>query len=343
MFGRVFVSVGGGTMVGMRGPVDTLAAGVAVVGEAWAGALPPFGVTDGDPSVLVGQFSDPGLLAVVRAVGAVIRQAESLSAVLAAEVARRSPVGQRSGNLARSAGHASPGSLVAASRGGQIGRAIDLVKVGEGTAARRTLQGEPLPAVHPHVAAGLYAGTISVDVAHLIITMLERVAPGANPIELESTEAMLADQATRFTYRQMVRLVGHAAEWLDPCGKEPREEAQRTARSVTMSQDPSGMFHLKGTLDPESGARIKTALDAYVSARLRETRGSNHPGRPGCGSGHHDSGAADGHSENGGHAEVDAVPEGWEVRSIAQLQADALADFARHILACDTTTPWSRR
>lgn len=316
-------------------PVRALEAGVAALNEAWTGALPPFGVTEGDPSVLVGQFSDPGLLAAVKALGALTRRAESLGAVLAAEVARRSPVGSGSPNLARTAGHPSPGSLLAASRGGQIGRALDLVKVGQGTAARRTLAGEALPAAHPHVAAGLHAGTISVDVAHLIITMLDRVAPHANPVELESTEATLADQATRFTYRQMIRLVGHAAERLDPSGTEPREEAQRVARSVTMSQDVTGVFHLKGTLDPQTGAPIKTALDAYVSARLRETRGNNHPESG-------DTSSAGDSSHSGGSAGAggtDAVPVDFEIRSIPQLQADALADFARHILGCDTTRP----
>ena len=41
------------------------------------------------------------------------------------------------------------------------------------------------------------------------------------------------------------------------------------------------MFHLKGVLDPETGAPIKTVFDAYVAARLRKTRGNNHPETPG--------------------------------------------------------------
>ncbi|NCD20516.1 MAG: DUF222 domain-containing protein, partial [Actinobacteria bacterium] len=216
--GKGFVSVGGETIVRMSSPVLALQAAVAAVDEAWSGALPSFGVTagDGDPSVVVEQFSDAGLLAVVGAVGALTRRVEGLGAVVAAEVARRSPSGSGTGNLARRMGHASPGSLVAASRGGQIGRAVELVKVGQGTAGRRTLAGEALPAVHPHVAAALHAGRISVDAAQLIITMLDRVSPRANPVEAEANEATLVEQATWLSYRNLVRAVGYAAERLDP-------------------------------------------------------------------------------------------------------------------------------
>ncbi len=217
------------------------------------------------------------------------------------------------------------------------------MKVGQGTAGRRTLAGEALPAVHPHVAAALHAGRISVDAAQVIITMLDRVSPRANPVEVEANEATLVEQATWLSYRNLVRAVGYAAERLDPDGKEPREEAQHRARSVTMSQDASGLFHLKGTLDPETGAPIKTAFDAYVAARLRETRGNNHPDTPGpAGVGTRTTGAgAGGTSATAGVAVggEPAVPDGVETRTVVQLQADALADFARHVLACDTTVP----
>jgi len=275
------VSVVSETIDGMTSPGLGLQAAAAAVGEAWAGALPPFGVVEGDPTVLVGQFSDAGLLAVVGAVGALTRRAEALGAVLAAEVAKRSPVGGREGNLARTKGFASAGRLIAASRGGQVGRAVELVKVGQGTASRRTLGGEVLPAAHPHVAAALHAGTISVDAAQVIMVMLDRVAPRANPVEVEALEEVLTAQAAQFPLHQLERLVRHAEARLDPGGIAPREEEQRAARSLTLRQDPTGMFHLKGTLDPETGAPIKTVFDAYVAARLRKTRGNNHPETPG--------------------------------------------------------------
>ncbi len=330
------MSVVGETIDGMTSPGLGLQAAAAAVGEAWAGALPPFGAVDGDASVEVGQFSDAGLLAVVGAVGALTRRAEALGAVLAAEVAKRSPVGGREGNLARTEGFASAGRLIAASRGGQIGRAVELVKVGQGTASRRTLGGEVLPAAHPHVAAALHAGTISVDAAQVIMVMLDRVAPRANPVEVEAMEEVLTAQAAQFPLHQLERLVRHAEARLDPGGIAPREEEQRAARSLTLRQDPTGMFHLKGVLDPETGAPIKTVFDAYVAARLRKTRGNNHPETPGTTGA--TAGAAGATPGAGGVGEP-SVPDGVETRTIAQLQADALADVARHVLACDTTVP----
>ncbi|HZK06467.1 MAG TPA: hypothetical protein VFC82_11605, partial [Actinomycetaceae bacterium] len=97
-----------------RSAVHELSAAVAALGEAWVGALPPFGAEPGVVSVVVGQMSDPGLLRVLAAAGALIKRAETLSAALAGEVARRSPrEGPRSGNLARREGFSSPGEMVA--------------------------------------------------------------------------------------------------------------------------------------------------------------------------------------------------------------------------------------
>ncbi len=338
------VSVVGETIDGMTSPVLGLQAAAAAVGEAWAGALPPFGVVEGDPTVLVGQFSDAGLLAVVGAVGALTRRAEALGAVLAAEVAKRSPVGGREGNLARTEGFASAGRLIAASRGGQVGRAVELVKVGQGTASRRTLGGEVLPAAHPHVAAALHAGTISVDAAQVIMVMLDRVGPRANPVEVEAMEEVLTAQAAQFPLHQLERLVRHAEARLDPGGIAPREEEQRAARSLTLRQDPTGMFHLKGVLDPETGAPIKTVFDAYVAARLRKTRGHNHPDTPDTPDtpdASDVSGSAGTRPDRTGDGVAAGRPGGADIetRSIPQLQADALADVARHVLACDTTVP----
>ena len=332
----MYTGAGAGAAHLSHAPVTALGDALAGLDEAWSGALPSFGVVtgDGDPSVVVEQFSDAGLLAVVGAVGALTRRVETLGAVVAAEVARRSPTGSREGNLARTEGYASPGRLIAASRGGQVGRAAELVKVGQATAARRTLSGEPLPAAHPHVADALHAGRISVDAAQVIIAMLDRVAPRANPLDVETTERLLATQAAQFPLHQVENLVRHAEARLDPDGIAPKEEHQRAARSLTMRQDSQGMFHLRGALDPVTGAPIKTALDAYVAARLRETRGNNYPDTPGTVVSARSAGSA-----GSGGSNTDEDSNTIETRTIPQLQADALADFARHVLACDTTVP----
>ncbi|NCD21173.1 MAG: HNH endonuclease, partial [Actinobacteria bacterium] len=139
-------------------------------------------------------------------------------------------------------------------------------------------------------------------------------------------EQSLASKAARLPFGQLVKVVSHEEARLHPAGVGPKEEEQRAARALTLRQDPTGMFHLKGTLDPETGAPVKTAFDAYVAARLRQTRGNNHPDTPGT----TDATAGTAPDQNGSSIET---------RTIPQLQADALADFARHVLACDTTVP----
>ncbi|MDX5399221.1 MAG: HNH endonuclease, partial [Actinomycetes bacterium] len=202
---------------------------------------------------------------------------------------------------------------------------------------RRTLTGEVLPPAHPHVADALHAGRISVDAARVIMGMLDRVANVADSAALYAAERSLAGRAATLPFHQVVKVVAHEEARLNPGGMVPREEEQRAARSLTMRQDATGMFHLKGVLDPVTGAPIKTAVDAYVTARLRETRGHNHPDRAGS-AGTSPTGGAAGTGARGA-GDVPGVPDSVETRTIPQLQADALADFARHVVACDTTVP----
>ncbi|MDO5494769.1 MAG: DUF222 domain-containing protein [bacterium] len=296
----------------MRGQIERLSAAVATLSEACESALPAALSAGADGPAGAGQMTDAGLVAVLRAVGEVTKQSEALSAVIAGEIARRSPIEARGEGLAKRSGFSTPGRMVAASRGGKVGRGAELVKVGEGTAPRQSLTGEELPAAHPHVAAALHAGDIGVDAAHLIITMLDRVSARANPVELEATEELLARQAAEFPLEQLEKLVKYAEARLDPDGLAPKEEDQYAARSLVMREDANGMLHLRGMFDPVTGAPIKLALQDYAEARMREARGNNAPGAP--------EGAAG------------AV---CETRTVAQIQADGLADFIAHVRGCD--------
>lgn len=166
----------------MTAPALELRAAVSRVEAAWARALPPFGTRQRtDVSEALHEMDDAGLLALVDEVTALGRRVEALTAAVAGEVAERSPVGSRTESLAHRAGFASPGRLMAAASGGPVGRAAVEAAVGRATARRRTLTGETLPAVHPHVAAVLRRGSVSVAAAHLIVAMLDRVGGGPSP------------------------------------------------------------------------------------------------------------------------------------------------------------------
>ncbi len=350
----------------MAAQVEQLSAAVAALADAWAGALPPLTDPPQDLSAAVGEMNDPGLVAVLAAVGEVTKRAEVMGAVVAGEIARRSPREAGSQGLARRAGYGTPGRMVAESRGGKVGRAVELVKVGEGTASRLSLTGEVLPAVHPHVAEALHAARIGVDAAHLIISMLDRVSPRANPVELEAAEEFLAQQASEFPLAQLEKLVKYAEARLDPDGLEPKEEDQYASRSLVMREDARGMLHLRGIFDPVTGAPIKLALQQYAEARMREARGLNAPHQAetaadaeAAGAGGEDAAVAAGQdtataagqeattasgpasSTGAGDASAEGQEQGApvqvETRTIAQLQADALSDFIRHIGGCEDT------
>ncbi len=369
----------------MAAQVDQLGAAVAALAHAWAGAIPARAGLEEDPSSAVREMTDGGLVAVLGALGEVTKRVETLGAVVAGEIARRSPVEARSEGLAKRSGFASPVRMVAESRGGKVGRAVELQKVGEGTASRQSLTGELLPAAHPHVADALHAGRIGVDAAHMIIAMLDRVAPRANPIELEATETLLSRQAAEFPLAQLEKLVRYAEARLDPDGLEPKEEDQYASRSLVMREDRNGMLHLRGLFDPVSGAPIKLALQDYAESRMRAARGNNLPhGKqedppaphgsecPAAAAGGPEDTVAAGNDRNsvasdptGGAAATNgaaaaindpntavngptaangAIANGPntaaappETRTIAQLQADALVDFIRHVRGCEDT------
>ncbi|HHW82459.1 MAG TPA: hypothetical protein GX743_01360, partial [Actinomycetales bacterium] len=70
--------------------VEQLGGAVAALADACARALPPLTVAPEDLAAAVGEMNDPGLVAVLAAVGEVTKRAEVIGAVVAGEVARRS-------------------------------------------------------------------------------------------------------------------------------------------------------------------------------------------------------------------------------------------------------------
>jgi hypothetical protein len=112
---------------------------------------------------------------------------------------------------------------------------------------------------------------------------------------------------------------------------KPREDELRGARSLKIWEDSAGMINLRGAFDPATGAPIKLAIEALVGAELHAARDA----RRGFGGAAADGAAADG-AEAGSaegaamHAVAGSVdPLLAEQRSIAQMNADALADIAR--------------
>jgi hypothetical protein len=282
--------------------------------DLWTGALPAFARAQGESGFDVERLGDQGLVRVTDAIAQLRRDADALLARVAGEVARRSARELGVEGLARKQGFHNPVRLVAASTGASSSDAAKLIAVGAATAPRQSFSGVPAPARHPHVAAELQAGRISIDAASVITSMLDRVAHRADPAIAGRVEANLAERATSATLDLLVRMTKEAEAQLDQEGAELRDEQRWQERSLTMREDVGGMVHLHARLDPETAAPIKTAIDAIVSHSLRAQRG--------------------------GEREAHAAPTIDDDRSIPQRQADALAAICRHALGCgETITP----
>lgn len=290
--------------------------------EHWAGAL-TLRSTEADADARA--MSDGGLVRVVESLGLLARRVEALQARCAAEIAGRSRGVDPDADLARQRGFASPERLLCDAFGGRYTDAARLVAVGDATSKRSSFSGEPLPAKHPHLAAALHSGAIGVDAAELIRRFLERVAVRAERNVVEAAEQLLVERAPAVGVDGIPRLTKQLEAHLDPDGVRPREDEQRARRALTIWEDAAGMINLRGAFDPATGAPIKLAIETLVGAELHRARDAKRSFGEVNGPGECSSSPAD--------------PATAEDRSIAQLNADALADIARLSLTSADAPP----
>lgn len=241
------------------------------------------------------ELSRAQLVAVNAAIGVLQRRVDAVHAEVAAGIAHESRPELGPGSLAKEQGFRTPAKLIAATTGGSTGDALRLVKVGEATAARTNLVGDRLPSRYPAVQAALAAGTVSAQVAALIVAMLERVRVAAGAVRIAEGERLLVRQAPGLAMDDMRRLLQRAEAWLDPDGVPPREEELRAKRSTRM-WERDGLFHLELVADAATAAPVKAAVRGYVTAAFAARTAAVEP---------------------------DAVDA--DRRSVEQLQADALS------------------
>lgn len=234
------------------------------------------------------------------ALATVWRHVDAVLVRVAAEIARESRPDLGAESLAKERGYRNPTQLIAATLGGTVGEATQLVAVGEATAPRMTFSGHSAPAKHPHVAAVLKAGRIGSRQSGMIVAMLDRVAVRAGHAAVDLAERTLAEQAPGLTLDQLAKVISRAEAHLDPDGLELNEHERRGETTVSMFER-DGMLHLNGKWEIALGAPIKTAIDGIVTADFRR----NEPGGP-----------------------------DMEERTVGRRRADALSQLAAHALGC---------
>jgi hypothetical protein len=137
------------------------------------------------------------------------------------------------------------------------GQAKDLVTVARATSAPRWRE----------LSARVTMQHISVTKAARIVEFHERVERVADPEDVTTAVGDLVAQAPELVVEDFTRLVRHHTEQVRPPKEEDAdhervEEGRRASRGLWFGQpSATGMVTMRGVLDPEAAAVIKSAVD----------------------------------------------------------------------------------
>jgi hypothetical protein len=292
--------------------------------RAWADASPG-AVGSGSASADAAGMTDTGLLSAVAAMGAHQRVIDGSRAALAGELAHRSQLSLGSEGMARKAGHAKPALFLAELWTITVGEAIRLCEVGLATRSRTALDGTPLPARYPVVAAAIAAGTLGVDSAAVIVKELDAASVRCSVDAREAGEATLVELAGQYTVADLHGLARQVRDRLDEDGAEPRDEVHHRQRSVRFIALSGGMVRMVWDMPPEVAGLVKASVEAIVGQDLRRAKDSRtKTGAP-------DDGAANGDSADRG---CDGSLLGDDDRTLDQLRSDAAEQVFHHVASC---------
>ncbi|WP_166404721.1 HNH endonuclease signature motif containing protein [Labedella endophytica] len=145
------------------------------------------------------------------------------------------------------------------------------IRVGESLNCGASLTGAETGSAHPAVAAAVFAGNLSIDVATIIIDALDGVGNRVDNAVLIQAEESLVKLAAGTPDHPPLRAdlvrgqVQLFLETIDPDGACPREEVARRKRRFTIGREtPEGLIPVHGLLTLEIGASFKRLLEAHV-------------------------------------------------------------------------------
>jgi len=133
------------------------------------------------------------------------------------------------------------------------------VRLGRATRSRFGLDGSPLPAEFPAVAAGLADGMLGLDSAAAIVQQLTH-ADTAPLEQRDRAEHALVQDATSISADLVAVRARVWREALDPDGAEPRDEELRRRRQLWIGREVDGLTKFGGYADPVNAALLKAAL-----------------------------------------------------------------------------------
>ncbi|WP_197059334.1 DUF222 domain-containing protein, partial [Cryobacterium sp. MLB-32] len=295
----------------MTTSTDLLIESTAALADTYSRALGGGVCSESGPSagLELQRMTDAGLLAVVEASFAAVRQGQALLVQVAGQLQDRfehdsgpHSISARTGNRNAAAALTDIGHISMA----EAGR---LCRVGAATRPRRSLIGEALPPEYAEVAEALAAGVLLVDSALYITANLGQAAPRATTDDMIAAEKELVEFAATNPVDSVRKLSVRYRDALDVDGVEPREEVLVSRRALTRMVQPNGMKRYILDADPVSAAFLDTAIDGMVSAELRKPRFEAKEDPDGCGDNH------------------EIIGDG---RTMPQLNFDAFVDIVRH-------------
>jgi len=232
------------------------------------------------------RLDDSELATALREATELSRLAQSVTAVLASEVARRSRPEFGYSGLAQATGHRTPELMVQNLTGSSYREATRLVTVGTIVAeadARQSLPdvsgddtdaatapGEsatPSPAWSAAITTAVATGVLSVPAADAILRGLGEPNEDVTEAALGSAAAILVAEADRIGLDGLYRRARQVRDQLDSTHVAEREEDRRRQRYLKVGPEVDGMRRLHGLLDPESAAVLLGAFDAVTSPR----------------------------------------------------------------------------
>ena len=226
------------------------------------------------------EVDDSTLLELTRLSANQQRLANSLSAVLAGEVARRSAPALGKLGLAQRTGHRTPEELVRVTTGSTARDAVTAIKIGQITSdAADAAAGVPvvdpatgelveslLPWLHC-VGRAVTAGTLPVAAAEAIRNGLGRPSEYVPQQRLAEAAALLCDEARALDADRLFRRARELRDEFDEAGIADCEAARHEQRSLRFRRLPNGMSRLVWDMDPETSAVVGELYDRATSPR----------------------------------------------------------------------------
>ncbi len=229
--------------------------------------------------------TDDGLLVEARTIEALGRLVDAQRVAVAGEIAERSRAELGDARLSARRGCRSAVELLERVTDASAAECRRRLALGTATRERVALNGAPLPAPFPAVAAALADGAVGLDAAAVVVRELERAQAVADPAAMATAERCLVAEAIGAGEGSPLRCTAdelrvQARAWstfLDQDGPEPRDGARDVSgvgdaramrrRGFRLGRARDGLVPVTGDLMPEVAARLRRLFDAYASPR----------------------------------------------------------------------------